>query len=118
MENTKKEMVHTNENTMKFEITVPKVNADSFKGRVKKFLKIAVPVACVVGGICTALAVRATFVAVDHANIPMAQAKISDIDFDFDIFFPHFDVEWKYQGMEYEYKVHALTGQVLEVKMD
>lgn len=116
MENIKNEIMEVNTKKVSFEITVP--DTSRVKERMKKILKVAVPVVCVVGLGFAGLAMRAVSVATNHAGVPLTQAQISDVEFDFDFFLPNFDVEWKYQGMEYDYKVHAVTGNVLEMEIE
>ncbi|MFI3174026.1 MAG: hypothetical protein R3Y53_02345 [Bacillota bacterium] len=116
MENTRNETMEATTKKVNFEITVP--DTKNFKETAKKFLKIVVPVACVAGLAFSALAVRSAIIATDHANVPLMQAQISDVDFDFDFFLPHFDVEFRYQGVEYDYKVNALTGSILEMEYE
>lgn len=118
MENTRNETITVDTKKVSFEITVP--DTTSMKAKIKKGLKVAIPIVCVTGLAFAGLAMRSVVVATNHANVPLAQAQISDIDFEFDFFLPHFDVEWKYQGqgVSYDYKIHALTGSVLEVEME
>ena len=57
-------------------------------------------------------------IAFKHAGIDGANAVFDDQDFDVDDGVPHFELEFKLDGVEYEYDIHALTGEVLKFEQD
>lgn len=57
-------------------------------------------------------------IAFKHAGIDGANAVFDDQDFDVDDGVPHFELEFKLNGVEYEYDIHAVTGEVLKFERD
>lgn len=57
-------------------------------------------------------------IAFKHAGIDGANAVFDDQEFDIDDGVPHFELEFKLDGVEYEYSIHALTGEVLKFEQD
>ena len=57
-------------------------------------------------------------IAFKHAGIDGANAVFDDQDFDIDDGVPHFELEFKLDGVEYEYDIHAITGEVLNFERD
>lgn len=57
-------------------------------------------------------------VAFEHAGIDGTNAVFDDQDFDIDDGIPHFELEFKLDGVEYEYEVHAITKEILKYEID
>lgn len=56
---------------------------------------------------------KALQIALSHAGISSSEAVGVKIEFEFDDGVPHYDVEFYAEGMEYDYKIHATTGDIL-----
>lgn len=61
---------------------------------------------------------EAKTIAFKHAGIDGANAKFDDQDFDIDDGVPHFELEFKLDGIEYEYDIHAVSGEVLKFERE
>ena len=59
---------------------------------------------------------KAKEIALAQANVSKEDAVFSDKDFDFEKGNPIFELEFYANGMEYEYDVHAVTGDVLKAQ--
>lgn len=57
-------------------------------------------------------------IAFDHAGVDGTSAKFDDQEFDVDDGVPSYELEFKINGNEYEYDIHALTGEVLKFEAD
>lgn len=57
-------------------------------------------------------------IAFDHAGVDGTNAKFDDQEFDMDDGVPSYELEFKINGNEYEYDIHALTGEVLKFEAD
>ena len=57
-------------------------------------------------------------IAFKHAGIDGTNAEFDDQDFDIDDGVPHFELEFKLNDVEYEYNIHAITGEVLKFEHD
>ena len=51
--------------------------------------------------------------ALEHAGFTTDQVTRLHTEADLDDRIPHYDVEFRQDGLEYEYEIHAYTGQVL-----
>ena len=61
---------------------------------------------------------EATSIALIHASFTADQVKQLRLEFEYDDGIPQYNVEF-YEGyLEYEYEIHAVTGQILSVEKD
>ena len=56
--------------------------------------------------------------ALSHAGVSSQTAYDKNVDFDYDDGVPEYEVEFRNDGVEYEYKIHAETGAVLHWKSE
>lgn len=56
---------------------------------------------------------EAIAVALAHAGLSESQVTRLKAEFDYDDGRPEYDVEFKYDGWEYEYEIHAESGKIL-----
>lgn len=61
---------------------------------------------------------RAKQIAFNHAGINGKNARFDDQEFDVDDGVPSYELEFKVNGNEYEYDVHAVSGEILEAEHD
>ncbi|MFI3116075.1 MAG: hypothetical protein R3Y12_08050 [Clostridia bacterium] len=62
--------------------------------------------------------IKATESALYHANLTKNDVSYIRFDFEFDDFLPEYDVKWNIGMREYEYTVHAITGDLLGMDID
>ncbi|MFI3230455.1 MAG: hypothetical protein R3Y29_02760 [bacterium] len=68
--------------------------------------------------ICILGANNAKEFALTHAGFSEQDISFVKWDFDLDNFLATYDIEWYHNNLEYEYKIHALTGEVLKYEID
>ena len=56
---------------------------------------------------------KALEIAKTHANLLTVSALTQEVDPELDEVPPHYEVELHHNGLEYEYKIHAYTGEIL-----
>ena len=56
--------------------------------------------------------------ALGDAGLTVNQVTALRTDFDYDHGIPEYEVEFRYEGYEYEYEIHAVTGEILSVSKD
>lgn len=56
---------------------------------------------------------KALEIAKTHANLLSVSALTQEVDPELDEVPPHYEVELHHNGLEYEYKIHAYTGEIL-----
>lgn len=61
---------------------------------------------------------RAKQIAFDHAGVNGANAHFDDQEFDEDDGVPSYELEFYVNGNEYEYDIHAVSGQILDFEHD
>lgn len=61
---------------------------------------------------------RAKQIAFNHAGVNGANARFDDQEFDVDDGVPHYELEFDVNGNEYEYDVHAVSGNILKFEHD
>lgn len=69
------------------------------------------------GGLCISGANNAKNLALNHAGILKSDIPFIKWSFDFDDFVATYDVEWYYNNMEYEYTIHATSGQIIKYEV-
>ena len=57
-------------------------------------------------------------IALKKAGLTRAQVSQFEIELKDKKTPPYYEVEFKYQGYEYEYEIHALTGEILEEEIE
>lgn len=57
-------------------------------------------------------------IAFEHAEVDGSKVNFDDVDLDADDGEPHYELEFIVDGEEYEYDVHALTGEILKSKRE
>lgn len=53
-------------------------------------------------------------IALNHAGIEVSQVRWDDAEFDLDNGVPHYELEFKLGKNEYEYDIHAVTGNIIK----
>lgn len=61
---------------------------------------------------------RAKEIAFNHAGVNGADARFDDQEFDVDDGVPSYELEFKVNGNEYEYDIHAVSGEILKSEHD
>ncbi len=61
---------------------------------------------------------RAKEIALNHAGAEASQADWKDAEFDLDNEVPHYELEFDGGPNEYEYTIHAVSGQIIEFEQD
>ena len=56
--------------------------------------------------------------ALGDAGLTVNQVTALRTDFDYDHGIPEYEVEFRYEGYEYDYEIHAVTGEILAVSKD
>ena len=56
--------------------------------------------------------------ALADAGLTVNQVTALRTDFDYDHGIPEYEVEFRYEGYEYDYEIHAVTGEILSVSKD
>lgn len=57
-------------------------------------------------------------IALSHAGVPAESVKFIQATRDFDDGVLHYDVEFQYDAWEYDYEIHARTGEVISAEKD
>ena len=66
----------------------------------------------------TISAAKAQEIALNHAGFSASQVRELEVDYDMDDRIPHYTVEFKNSGIDYEYEIDAATGEILKVEKD
>lgn len=61
---------------------------------------------------------RAKQIALNHAGVDASQVRWDDAEFDTDNGVPHYELEFDVGENEYEYDVHAVTGNIIKYEQD
>ena len=61
---------------------------------------------------------KATSIALTHANVAAADAKITEAKLDTEDGVMVYEIEFKANGLEYEYDIHAVSGEVVKFETD
>ena len=61
---------------------------------------------------------KATSIALTHANVAAADAKITEAKLDTEDGVMVYEIEFRANGMEYEYDIHAVSGEVVKFETD
>lgn len=61
---------------------------------------------------------RAIQFALKDANLTQNQVSRMEFEFDMEGFTPTYDVEWHNNSIKQEYKIHAISGNILEIDWD
>ena len=61
---------------------------------------------------------EAQAIALQHAGFTAGQVQFLRTEFDFDDHIDHYDVEFREGRWEYEYEIHAETGEILSAEKD
>ena len=61
---------------------------------------------------------EARALALKHAGVSENDAVFTDRDFDLDDGIPLYELEFRADGMEYEYEVHAETGEIIKAEKE
>lgn len=61
---------------------------------------------------------QAQRIALEHANLTEEQVTGLQVSYDVDDGVPEYDVEFRYDGWEYEYEIHAETGDIRSYDRD
>ncbi len=61
---------------------------------------------------------RAKQIALNHAGVDASQVRWDDAEFDTDNGVPHYELEFDVGENEYEYDVHAVTGNIIKFEQD
>ena len=85
---------------------------DAFSNAVQE----AVPVPTAAPGMLTAEDAKA--IAVEHAGLVGQQISRLKAEYEIDDGVPQYDVEFYYDSAEYNYEIHAETGQILSFEKD
>ena len=56
--------------------------------------------------------------AIEIARTKVGSARLEEIEFEDDDFPPHYELKFEYGDIEYELKIHAVTGVILEFEID
>lgn len=57
-------------------------------------------------------------IAFEHAGVDGTKARFEDQEFDIDDGVPHFELEFEIDNVEYEYDIHAITGDIIQFEHD
>ncbi len=57
-------------------------------------------------------------IAAEHANVTLDDAAFEKVELDFDDGVMVYDVEFRHDGVEYEYEINAVTGAIVEFDVD
>lgn len=102
-------------------INIPEVNTDKLQN-LKTWLK---PIA--IGFVAIGLAIgllwgiggyRASQFALGNAGLSSNAVSRLSFEFDMEGFTPTYEIEWYNNAMKQEYKVHAFSGNILEIDWD
>lgn len=61
---------------------------------------------------------KAKNIAINHAGVQASQVRWDDTEFDTDDGVPHYELEFDVGENEYEYDVHAVTGNIIKYEQD
>lgn len=61
---------------------------------------------------------QAQTIAVEHAGLTLSQVSRLQTKYEIDDGVPQYDVEFRYDGVEYNYEIHADTGKILSFEKD
>lgn len=61
---------------------------------------------------------EAKAIAFEHAGVDGSNAQFDDQEFDHDDGVPSYELEFMIEGTEYEYDIHAVSGEILENEID
>lgn len=61
---------------------------------------------------------QAEQIALEHVQLTQEQVSGMRVRYDFDDGIPEYDVEFYYDGVEYEFEIHAQTGKILSFEKD
>ena len=61
---------------------------------------------------------EAQSIALQHAGFQPSEVRMDRADYDFDDGVPTYEVEFRKDTTEYEYTIHALTGEILHHKTE
>lgn len=61
---------------------------------------------------------QAQQIALEHAGVSASQASRMQVEYDVDDGVPHYSVEFYFDGAEYDYEIHARTGEILKQEKD
>ncbi len=61
---------------------------------------------------------QAQQIALEHAGASASQASRMQVEYDVDDGVPHYSVEFYFDGAEYDYEIHARTGEILKQEKD
>lgn len=61
---------------------------------------------------------KAKNIAMNHAGVQASQVRWDDAEFDIDDGVPHYELEFDVGENEYEYDVHAVTGNIIKYEQD
>lgn len=73
---------------------------------------LAGSILCILGGL------NARSVALNHAGLTKDKVGFIEWDFDIDDFWATYEVEWYYNGIEYEYTINAFTANIVKYEWD
>lgn len=60
----------------------------------------------------------ATQIALDHANVSIDEAVITQVEFDTENFVYYYEIEFIAKGLKYEYEINAVTSEVIKHSME
>lgn len=86
--------------------------------RVFTGLKVTAGVFVVFMILFVALGFKASSSALNYAQLTRNDVSYIRFDFEFDDLLPEYEVKWNVGMKEYEYTVHAFTGEVLKMEID
>ena len=102
---------------MKRKMTNHRIFALSFAALLVSLMLIVALAGCGVDDIPPKDAIGATEaqkIAVQHAGLQLSEVNMNRADYDLDDGVPEYEVEFRMDKTEYEYTIHALTGEVLQ----
>ena len=89
---------------------------DATEDAISSAIQDAVPTPTAAPGMLTAE--DATAIAVEHAGLSGQQVLRLKTQYEIDDGVPHYDVEFYHNGVEYDYEIHAETGNILSFDRD
>lgn len=99
-------------------ITITDDKKQEIKAIVKKVLMVAIPLLIVATTIWAVGGVKASNTALLYANQNRSDVSYVRFELDLDDFIPTYDVSWYEGRTEYEYTVHAFTGDIMGFERD
>lgn len=85
---------------------------------VKTFVIITISIISIGVIVCMIGGSNAKKSALSHAGLSANEVNQIRWEFDFDNFYASYDVEWYYNNMEYDYKIDALSGDILKFEIE